>query len=164
MDALKQPRIMVVDDDREDLDRTLNAIRKHGGPYEARIARGGFEALDYLFGRGRFHERRRHPLPDLILLDFDMAPLDGPEVLRRMRDADHLPRIPVVILCKSEHERERALQVAEGACAFVVKPISPDAFQDMLLASGVGGYFLALPPLNVTLGQARGRPAEMQPE
>ena len=104
------PRIMVVDDDHKELDRTLEAIRRHGVGYEARIARGGFEALDYLFGRGRFHERRRHPLPDLILLDFDMAPLDGLEVLRRIRTAEYLPRIPVAILCKTEHERERAAQ------------------------------------------------------
>ena len=168
MDAPKQPRIMVVDDDREDLDRTLTAIRKHGGPYEARIVRGGFEALDYLFGRGRFHERRRHPLPDLILLDFDMAPLDGPEVLRRMRSADHLPPIPVVMLCKSEQERERAAREAAGACAFVVKPISPDGFQDMLLASGLGGYFLALPPVSRSppagLALGLGRMPELQPE
>ena len=146
MDAPRQPRIMVIDDDRKDLDATLDAIRKHGGRYEARIARGGFEALDYLFGRGRYHERGRHPLPDLILLDFDMAPLGGAQVLRRMREAEHLPRIPVVILCKSELERERAVEQAQGACAYVVKPISPDGFQDILLVCGVGGHFLALPP------------------
>lgn len=146
MDTTPGPRIMVIDDDRQELEQTLDAIRKHGGRYEARIARGGFEALDYLFGRGRFHERGRHPLPDLILLDFDMAPLDGAQVLRRMREADYLPRIPVVILCKSEHERERALQEAEGVCACVLKPLSPESVHDVLLASGLGGYFLALPP------------------
>src|SRR6266850_966417 len=161
MDTTRGPRIMVVDDDHKELDRTLEAIRKHGVGYEARIARGGFEALDYLFGRGRFHERLRHPLPDLILLDFDMAPLDGLEVFRRIREADHLPRIPVAILCKSEHERERAAQQAAGACAFVVKPMTPEGFDDILSASGVGGHFLALPPINraltPALSQARGR-------
>jgi CheY-like chemotaxis protein len=155
---------MVVDDDHQELDRTLEAIRKHGVGYEARIARGGFEALDYLFGRGRFHERRRHPLPDLILLDFDMAPLDGLEVFRRMREADHLPRIPVAILCKSEQERERAAQAAAGACAYVVKPMTPEGFDEILSVAGVGGHFLALPPVNRTLSQGRERSSEGSPQ
>src|SRR5258708_29034967 len=148
------PRIMVVDDDHQELDRTLEAIRRHGVGYEARIARGGFEALDYLFGRGRFHERRRHPLPDLILLDFDMAPLDGLEVLGRIRTAESLRRMPIVILCKAEHERERAAEEARGACAHVLKPMTPESFDDILSVSGVGGHFLALPPVNRTLSRA----------
>jgi len=155
---------MVVDDDHQELDRTLEAIRKHGVGYEARIARGGFEALDYLFGRGRFHERRRHPLPDLILLDFDMAPIDGLEVLRRIRIAEYLPRIPVVILCKSEDERDRVEQDATGACACVVKPITPECFHELLMVSGVGGYFLALPPHRATLCGENARSAHLHPE
>ena len=163
MDTTRGPRIMVVDDDHKELDRTLEAIRKHGVGYEARIARGGFEALDYLFGRGRFHERLRHPLPDLILLDFDMAPLDGLEVFRRMREADYLPRIPVAILCKSEHERERATQAAAGACAYVVKPMTPEGFDEILSVAGVGGHFLALPPVARTLSAGRERTSEGPP-
>ena len=73
----RAPRILVVDDDRKALDQTLHTIRTHCASYEARVAEGAFEGLDYLFGRGRFHERRRHPLPDLVLLDSDMVPLDG---------------------------------------------------------------------------------------
>jgi CheY-like chemotaxis protein len=127
-----EPRILVVDDDRQELDRTLDAIRRHGAGYEARIALGAFEALDYLLGRGRFHERRRHPLPDVILLDLGMAPLDGLAVLRRIKPIDFLRRIPVVILCDSEQERERAMRDASGACACVVKPISPESFNDLM--------------------------------
>ncbi len=108
MDTPGKPRIMVIDDDRHELDRTLDAIRTLGIRYEARTALGGFEALDYLLGRGRFHERGRHPLPDLILLDLGMDPLDGVAVLRVINRAEHLRHIPVVMLYKSERERERA--------------------------------------------------------
>jgi two-component system, response regulator len=132
MDTPREPRILVVDDELEDLDRTLDAIRGHGVNYEARIALGAFEALDYLLGRGRFHERRRHPLPDVILLDLGMAPLDGLAVLHRIRSAEFLRRIPVVMLCKTEHERERALRETAGAVACAVKPISPEIFHDLL--------------------------------
>jgi two-component system, response regulator len=133
MDTPGKPRIMVVDDDRHELDRTLEAIRRLGIRYEARAALGGFEALDYLLGRGRFHERGRHPLPDLILLDLGMAPLDGVAVLRAINRAEHLRHIPVAILYKSEQERERAVRETSEACAYASKPLSSETFHGVLL-------------------------------
>jgi CheY-like chemotaxis protein len=132
MNTSREARIMVIDDDLQDLDRTLTAIRRMGFGYEARIALGGFEALDYLLGRGRFHERRRHPLPDLILLDLGMEPLDGLAVLRRIKDVEFLRRIPVVILCNSEQDRERVIREAVPACAYAVKPMSAESFHELL--------------------------------
>jgi two-component system, response regulator len=133
MDTPGKPRIMVIDDDRHELDRTLEAIRRLGIRYEARAALGGFEALDYLLGRGRFHERARHPLPDLILLDLGMAPLDGVAVLRVINRAEHLRDIPVVMLYKSEQERERAVRETSETCAYASKPLSPETFHGVLL-------------------------------
>jgi CheY-like chemotaxis protein len=133
MDMPKEPRIMVVDDDAQELDRTLDAIRRHGLGYEARIALGGFEALDYLLGRGRFHERRRHPLPDLILLDLGMDPLDGVAVVDIAHPFEHLRRIPLAVLCKTQQERERAMRKIEAAYAYPSKPLTPESFHDVLL-------------------------------
>lgn len=129
-------RIMVVDDDHDELDRTLDAIRKHGVGYEARIAMGGFEAIDYLLGHGRFHERRRHPLPDLVLLDLGMAPLDGIAVLRHARKSEQVKHIPVIILCKTEEERERARQGAPCARAYALKPLTAESLHDLLVQVG----------------------------
>ena len=126
------PRILVVDDDRKALDNTLHAIRTHCASYEARIAEGAFEGLDYLFGRGRFHERRYHPLPDLVLLDMGMVPLDGVQVLKRINQAEDLREIPVALLCENEEEKQRAMSEGASACAFVVKPLSNDALRDLL--------------------------------
>jgi len=86
--TLRGQRILVVDDDRNQLDKKLATIRTHCASYEARVAIGAWEGLDYLFGRGRFHERRYHPLPDLVLLDVGMVPLDGVQVLKRINEAD----------------------------------------------------------------------------
>jgi len=133
METPRKPRILIVHDDRRELDRTLQAIRRHGVGYEARTAVGGHEALDYLLGRGRFHERRRHPLPDLILLDLGMHPLDGVAVLRGIAGAPHLREIPVVLLYASEQERERALRETAETCAYASKPLSPDTFHGVLL-------------------------------
>jgi two-component system response regulator len=132
METLNAPRILIVDDDRKELDKTLDTIRTHCASYEARVAEGAFEGLDYLFGRGRFHERRRHPLPDLVLLDVGMVPLDGVQVLKRIAEVDYLRDIPIALLCNSEEERQRAMKEGVPACAFVTKPISTDSLRSLL--------------------------------
>lgn len=132
METLNAPRILIVDDDRKELDKTLDTIRTHCASYEARVAEGAFEGLDYLFGRGRFHERRRHPLPDLVLLDVGMVPLDGVQVLKRIAEADYLRDIPIALLCNSEEERQRAMKEGAGACAFVTKPMTTDSLRALL--------------------------------
>jgi len=132
METLNAPRILIVDDDRKELDKTLDTIRTHCASYEARVAEGAFEGLDYLFGRGRFHERRRHPQPDLVLLDVGMVPLDGVQVLKRIAEADYLRDIPIALLCNSEEERQRAMKEGVGACAFVTKPMTTDSLRALL--------------------------------
>jgi two-component system response regulator len=132
METTRGPRILVVDDDRKALDHTLDAIRTHCASYEARVAEGAFEGLDYLFGRGRFHERRRHPLPDLVLLDVGMVPLDGVQVLKRINQADYLREIPVALLCENQEEKVRAMNEGVDAAAYVVKPLSDDALRALL--------------------------------
>ena len=132
METLNAPRILIVDDDRQELDKTLDTIRTHCASYEARVAEGAFEGLDYLFGRGRFHERRRHPLPDLVLLDVGMVPLDGVQVLKRIAEADYLRDIPIALLCNSEDEKQRAITEGGRASAFVTKPMTTDSLRALL--------------------------------
>ena len=126
----KTLRILLVEDDNADRERTLEALRRFKLGYEVRFVNGCHEALDYLLGRGRFHERGRHPLPDLVLLDFSLAPMDGMHVLERIRAVDSLRSTPVVILCSTPDERERAIAGAAQACA--MKPVSHDDMRDLL--------------------------------
>lgn len=131
-DAGKEPRILLVEDDNADRERTLDALRKHGLGYELRFVSGPHEAIDYLLGRGRFHERRRHPLPDLVLLDMSLAPLDGLRVLARIREVEALRSLPVVILCTTAEERSRAMVDTVRAHAYAMKPVTPDDMRDLL--------------------------------
>lgn len=128
----KEPRILLVEDDNADREKTLDALRKHGLGYEVRFVTGPHEALDYLLGRGRFHERRRHPLPDLVLLDMSLAPMDGLRVLRRIREVESLRSLPVIILCGTPEEHERAMIDSVRAHAYALKPVSPDDMRDLL--------------------------------
>ena len=103
---------------------------------------GGREALDYLTARGRFHERSRHPLPDLVLLDMSLAPIDGLCVLNYIRENESLKAIPVVILCSTPEERERAKVAAVEAHAYAMKPVSPADMRDLVRMTypSIGGY------------------------
>ena len=132
MEHAKHPRILIVDDDPGELDRTLETIRRLGLGYEARIAHGGFEALDYLLGRGRFHERRRHPLPDIILMKLAMAPLDGAAVLRRIEDVEILSRIPVIAVCATVDECRRATMGGLRVENCLVKPILAVSLSELM--------------------------------
>ena len=132
METLHGPRFLVVDDDRKDMDQTLQAIRTHCSSYEARIAEGAWEGLDYLFAQGRFHERQRHPLPDVVLLAANMAHIDGVQVLKRIAETDYLRKIPVALLCENEDEKRRALREGVPAATLVMKPISTDNLRDVL--------------------------------
>jgi CheY-like chemotaxis protein len=128
----KEPRILLVEDDRADREKTLEALRKYGLGYEVRVVSGGREALDYLLGRGRFHERSRHPLPDLVLLDMSLAPLDGLCVLNYIREYEPLRTIPVVILCSTTEERDRAKVETVKAHAYAMKPVRADDMRDLV--------------------------------
>jgi two-component system, response regulator len=132
MDDDRQTRILLIDDSPTDVEVTLGALHMQGLATAVRIARGGQEALDYLFGRGQFANRRRFPLPDLILLDLTMPAVDGYEVLRLIKCDECLRAIPVIILCISEHEVSRAMERGPRANDYLVKPVSVESFRDLV--------------------------------
>ncbi|HEX4782224.1 MAG TPA: response regulator [Usitatibacter sp.] len=117
-------RILLVDDNPSDVAQGLEALRAQGFSGSVRVARGGQEALDFLLGRGQFQDRRRHPLPDLVLLDLNMPRVDGFRVLRQMRRCESLKRIPVVALCGSAEEALRAVAGEVRANDCIVKPLA----------------------------------------
>lgn len=141
-------RVLFVDDSSMDAELALEAFRQAGLADRAEILGGGQEALDYLFGVGRYADRVRHPLPDVVLLDLKMPVIDGFEVLRRVKSTPVLRRIPIVVLTSSREEGDRALSYDIGANSYLVKPVSFEAFVSVVAA--VGDYWLSLnesPPL-----------------
>lgn len=140
--------ILLVEDNRMDIELTLNAFRERRLSNVIHVAASGQEALDYLYGHGEFADRARHPLPDLILLDLKMPVIDGHEVLRQIKRVERLKRIPVVVLSSSREEGDRALSYDNGANSYLVKPVSFDGFLDVVCE--VDSYWLTLnvpPPL-----------------
>jgi CheY-like chemotaxis protein len=131
MDSSPNVRILLVDDNARDLESVAEALRWCGLGDAVRIARGGQEALDYLFGRGQFHNRRRFPLPQLLLIDLNMPAVDGYQVLETIKQCDELCRIPAVALCMSAQEGYRAMAFRARPNDFLVKPISRESLWDL---------------------------------
>lgn len=128
-------QILLVEDSRNDAELTLAALSEHRLANEVLHLRDGEEALDYLFGRGRF-TGRQDGTPAFVLLDLKMPKVDGLEVLRQMKAHERLASIPVVVLTSSREERDLIDSYKLGVNAYVVKPVDFDAFQDAVRQLG----------------------------
>jgi CheY-like chemotaxis protein len=150
----KSAHILLVEDNRMDVELTLDAFRQARLGNTVHVAWNGQEALDYLFGHDQYTDRQAYPLPDLILLDLKLPGIDGFEVLRRIKGTPGLKRLPVVILTSSEEEGDRALSYDTGANSYLVKPVSFEGFLEVVRQ--IGDYWLTLnvgPPEPVDSGQ-----------
>ncbi len=138
----RSANILLVDDNTMDVELTLDAFREAHFSNTIQVAKNGQEALDYLFGNGQFADRGKHPLPDVVLLDLKMPKIDGFEVLRQVKTAPYIMRIPIIILTSSTEEGDRALGYDCGANSYLVKPISFEGF--LAVVRNVGEYWLTL--------------------
>ena len=134
--------ILLVEDNRMDVELTLDAFREARLLNAIHVAPNGQDALDYLFGEGKYTDRSAHPLPSLVLLDLKLPGIDGFEVLRRIKSTPMLKRLPVIILTASKEEGDRAFPYDNGANSYLVKPVSFDGFLDVVRK--IEGYWLAL--------------------
>ncbi len=125
-------QILLVEDNPMDIILTLDAFKEAKLYNKINIAHDGEEALDYLFGRGDFSDRSLFPIPSLILLDLKMPGIDGFEVLKQVKNAEILKRIPVIILTSSKEEGDRALSYDIGANSYLLKPVAFNGFVDVV--------------------------------
>jgi CheY-like chemotaxis protein len=124
----KPARILLVEDNRMEVELTLDAFREARLLNTMHVAPNGQDALDYVFGRGKYADRAAYPLPNLVLLDLKLPGIDGFEVLRQIKGTPILKRLPVIILTSSKEEGDRALSYDIGANSYLVKPVSFEGF------------------------------------
>jgi CheY-like chemotaxis protein len=127
--------ILIVDDDRNNIELLLAALTDQKFPHETVVTYDGGEALDYLFGRGKFPDRTCAS-PMLVLLDLKMPGVDGFEVLRQVKSDNALKRIPVVVFSSSDGEPEVGRSYDLGANAFVTKPVDSGRFLEVVKSIG----------------------------
>jgi two-component system response regulator len=135
-------KILLVEDNPDDVALTLRAFRKNHILNEIVVARDGVEALDYLFGTGAHAGRDTTVMPAIILLDLKLPRLDGLEVLRRMRGDQRTKLLRVVVLTSSKEEQDVAQSYHLGATSYIRKPVDFDSF--MTAVGQLGLYWLLL--------------------
>jgi DNA-binding response OmpR family regulator len=138
-------RVLLVEDDPNDVELTMNGLSEYNLANEVVVARDGEEALDYLYHRGKF-AGRENGNPAVVLLDLKLPKVDGLEVLRRMKSDENLKMVPVVILTSSREDRDMIEGYKLGTNAYVVKPVDFHEFIDAVRHIGVFWSIINEPP------------------
>ena len=142
--------ILLVDDDPADQFLVQEAMKTANLNCNLRLVSDCDEALDYLFGRGRYRDRLRAPRPDLILLDLNMPRFSGRQVARAIKSNPYLKNIPIVVLTTSSQEEDVDELYGIGVNSYVQKPANFDEFTATL--QDLSAFWLeraSLPPRKI---------------
>jgi CheY-like chemotaxis protein len=134
--------ILLVEDNADDEELTIRALKKNNVTNHLAVARDGVEALDYLFGTGAYLGRDIAQLPGLVLLDLKLPKIDGLEVLRRIRADERTRRLPVTVLTSSKEEQDLIKSYDLGANSYIRKPVDFSQFSEAVRQLGI--YWLML--------------------
>ena len=138
--------ILLVEDNPDDEVLTLRALRKNKILNQVVVARDGVEALDFLFGRGKYAGRDLSVQPQIILLDLELPKVDGLEVLRRLRRHPGTRLLPVAILTTSNEEQDILASYELGANSYIRKPVDFEQFIEVVRQLGLYWLVLNVPP------------------
>jgi two-component system, response regulator len=142
----RQTSILLVEDNADDLELTLHALRSNKVANKIDVARDGEEALDFIFRRGQFAERAQDPRPSLILLDLKLPKVDGLEVLREIRNNPASRTIPVVIMTSSKEEKDLVTGYQLGVNSYIQKPVDFTQFRETVRHLGLYWLVVNQPP------------------
>ncbi len=133
--CLPSQLIVLVEDNPDDEELTLRALKKQHVANDIVVARDGAEALDYLLGE-------HNPLPSLVLLDLNLPKIGGLQVLQRLRGEERTKFLPVVVLTSSDEDRDLIDGYRLGANSYVRKPVDFHQFSEAVRSLGL--YWLVL--------------------
>jgi len=143
--------VLLVEDRDDDVHLIKRALRKTSLPRRVEVAPGGAEAIAYLSGAGPYADRRRFPLPALVILDLRMPGVSGYDVLEWLRGRADLAAIPVVVFSSVAEEQSVKRTYGQGARFYFVKPVSAAKYPAIF--SEVESFFAT-----VRKAEARRRP------
>ena len=129
--------ILLVEDNVDDVELAVHALREEKLANDLTVARDGEEALDFVFCRGSHATRSFENPPRLILLDLKLPKVDGLDVLRAIKSDSRTKAIPVVIMTSSGEERDLVESYKLGVNAYVQKPVDFEQFRGVVKELGL---------------------------
>jgi CheY-like chemotaxis protein len=139
---MKNKVILIVEDNPRDEALTLRALKKNHIANDVVVVRDGVEALDYLFGKGRYEGRDTSITPQVVMLDLKLPKVDGLQVLRELRANEDTRRLPVVVFTSSSEEEDMIKSYDLGANSYVRKPVDFEQFSEATRRLGM--YWILL--------------------
>ena len=130
MNETNAVEILLVEDNPQDLELALHALRKANLANRIQVARDGAEALDFIFCEGAYAARKIEDIPKVILLDLKLPKVDGLEVLQRIKADPRTRTIPVVVLTSSKEQSDVVESYKLGVNSYIVKPVNFDQFAE----------------------------------
>jgi len=143
---MKEKVILLVEDNPSDIRLTKRALDQNRITNELIVAEDGREAMDYLFGTGRYAGRDVRDLPAVMLLDLKLPKIDGLEVLNTVRSDERTQLLPVVILTSSDREEDIVSSYRLGANSYIRKPVDFNHFAEAVRTLGMYWLLLNEPP------------------
>lgn len=134
--------ILLVEDNPDDLDLALLALRKNHIANKIHVVRDGEEALDFLFCRGAFKDRSFENPPRVVLLDLKLPKIDGLEVLREVKNDPRTKAVPVVVMTSSREQRDMIEGYHLGVNSYIQKPVDFNEFREII--KQLGFYWLVI--------------------
>ena len=142
MNPHQEVEILLVEDNPNDAELTIRALKKHNLANNLVHVKDGAEALEFIFATGHYAHRNISNGPKVILLDLKLPKVDGLDVLRKIKSDERTKIFPVVVLTSSKEERDIVESYKLGVNSYIVKPVDFDKF--LTAVSDLGLYWMLL--------------------
>ncbi len=150
----RQIEILLVEDNNDDVELTMHALRRENLANHIHVAHDGEEALEFLFCSGAHADRSFDQPPKLVLLDLKLPKVDGMEVLKRLKSDPRTQSIPVVILTSSKEERDLVQGYGLAANSYIQKPVDFDQFRNTVKSVGLYWLLINQAPVSTAASKA----------
>jgi two-component system response regulator len=147
MSELNDVDILLVEDNPDDVELALHALRREHLANNIFVVRDGEDALDFLFCSGAYTARSFDHPPKLVLLDLKLPKVNGMEVLKRLKEDPRTRIIPVVVLTSSREERDLFETYNLGVNSYIQKPVDFDQFRETVKTAGLYWIVINQQPL-----------------